>query len=102
MKRKPVLLAALAVAAATAGLGIAAGSGENEGADSDDSLSGAVAEQVSAAALGVTGGGTVVEVERSDDDGATYEAEVRRSDGSVVEVRLDEELAVVSTADEDD
>ena len=102
LKRRSALVAALAIAAATAGIGIAAGTGEDEGADSDANLSGAAAQRASDAALSATGGGTVVEVEAGDDGGAAYEVEVRKSDGSTVEVRLDTNLDVVGTVDEDD
>lgn len=47
------------------------------------------------AALRATGGGTVNEVERDSEDGATWEVEVTKPDGKTVDVRLDGELAVV-------
>ena len=48
------------------------------------------AEQAKAAALDAAGGGTVLEIEQQDGDGAgVYEVEVRRTDGSTVEIHLD-------------
>ncbi|WP_309648941.1 PepSY domain-containing protein [Nocardioides sp.] len=47
------------------------------------------------AALDATGGGTANEVERDSENGATWEVEVTRPDGSTVDVRLDEAYQVV-------
>ena len=49
-----------------------------------------------AAALRATGGGTVNETERDGENGATYEVEVTRPDGSTVDVRLDAGFGVVA------
>ena len=46
-------------------------------------------------ALEATDGGTVNEVERDGEDGATWEVEVTKTDGTTVDVRLDESYAVV-------
>ena len=40
-------------------------------------------------------GGTANSVERDSENGATWEVEVRRTDGSTVDVRLDEAYGVV-------
>ena len=53
------------------------------------------------AALGLTGGGKVVEVDRSDDPGEAYELEVVR-DGREVDVALDERFRVVPNRRYDD
>ena len=58
------------------------------------------AERASEAALAATDGGTVNEVERDDEDGATWEVEVTRPDGTTVDVRLDEDYAVVVIEDD--
>lgn len=42
-----------------------------------------------------TGGGTANSVETDGEDGATYEVEVTRPDGSTVGVRLDDHVRVV-------
>ncbi|PJJ72690.1 YpeB-like protein with putative protease inhibitory function [Diaminobutyricimonas aerilata] len=47
------------------------------------------------AALAETGGGEVVDVDRSDDADHAFEVEVRLADGTEVEVELDESFAVV-------
>ncbi len=86
----------VAVAALTAGVAQAVSGGE-------DSVSGAAAKKAGDAALAAVGGGTVGEVERADEDGAgTYEVEVRRTDGSEIEVHVDARFQVVGTASDDD
>ena len=97
MRRKLAFGAAfvLVVAAAVAGIAIAAGG------DDDQPLTGETLAQASAAALRHTGGGTVVESEVGD-DGAAYEGEVRLSNGRPVEVRLDEQFAVIGEEADDD
>ncbi|MGH3136480.1 MAG: hypothetical protein ACRDPV_08315 [Gaiellaceae bacterium] len=69
------------------------------GEDSDQSLTGASADKAAEAALAVSGGGTVVNVE-SDDDAAGYEVEIRKADGSDVEVELDNGFNVVQREDD--
>jgi hypothetical protein len=54
------------------------------------------AEQARRAALEVGGGGSVTEVERADEGGDGFEVEVRRPDGSYVEVGLDRGFRVTS------
>ena len=81
----------LALSAGGAGIAYATG-GEVTGPD---------AEKAKSAALAAVGGGTVTEVERDDGAGA-FEVEVKRDDGSQVEVHLDRDLNVVGQeADED-
>jgi hypothetical protein len=63
--------------------------------DGDAGISGPAAERAKAAALAITGGGTANAVERDSEDGATYEVEVTRKDGTTVDVRLDESLGLV-------
>ena len=59
------------------------------------SLSGKEAVTAKQAALRATGGGTANAVERDSEDGATYEVEVTKPDGAVVDVRLDRSFNVV-------
>jgi uncharacterized membrane protein YkoI len=114
--RKLALIAVLLVALAglSAGLAIAASGGpdrgtgtttreneSNESEDSDGSLQGQAAQRASDAALAAVGGGTVLEVESADDSGSAYEVEVRKADGTVVEVRIDSGFRVVNIAGED-
>jgi len=93
-----IIVASLAVlAAAGAGIANAIGVGDCE------QLSGPTAEQAKAAALKAAGGGTVLEVEGQDGDGAgVYEVEVRRADGSEVEVHLNAAFEPVGTVADDD
>jgi hypothetical protein len=64
--------------------------------DGDSQLSGPQAEHAKRAALAITRGGTANSVERDSEKGATYEVEVTRPDGTTVDVRLDERLALVA------
>ena len=82
-------LVVLALGGALAG----AGPGDDE---NEPSLTGATATKAMAAALRATGGGTVNETERDGENGATYEVEVTRPDGSTVDVRLDAGFGVVA------
>ncbi|HEV7949298.1 MAG TPA: PepSY domain-containing protein [Glaciihabitans sp.] len=63
--------------------------------DGDEQLSGSTLEQASEAALAEVGEGTVTDAEASDDLDHAYEVEVRREDGSDVDVALDESFEVV-------
>ncbi|MBA2296303.1 MAG: PepSY domain-containing protein [Actinobacteria bacterium] len=97
MRRRLVLVAALAtvLAVAVTGFAIAAGGGE------EHSLTGTALERASAAAIEHTGGGTVIETETGD-DGSAYGVEVRLSSGQVVEVSLDDSFVVLGTETDDD
>jgi hypothetical protein len=63
--------------------------------DDEGNLRGPQADSAKAAALRITGGGTVNAVERDSEKGATYEVEVTRKDGSTVDVRLDASYKLV-------
>lgn len=121
-----LVVAVLGLIAFSAGIAVAAGSGGettpaavsdeapaddneasetedegNEGQDEGDaSLTGASADKAADAALATTGGGTVLAVE-SDDGGAGYEVEIRKSDGSEVDVELDESFATTQRSEDD-
>ena len=72
-------------------------------ASASNDLQGGERERVGAAATQAVGGGTVVEVETSDDPGEAYEVEVHLDDGSEMDVALDRELGLVSQdADDSD
>ena len=59
--------------------------------DSDGSISAADAEKAKAAALKITGGGTVQDVEKGDDGNpGWFEVEIQKADGTKVKVQLDE------------
>ena len=64
-------------------------------------LQGSERDRVGNAATHAVGGGTVVDAEASDDRGEAYEVEVRKDDGTEVEVTLDKDLNVVSQAADD-
>ena len=69
--------------------------------DADERATGDAARRAGVAALEEVGDGTVTEVEVDDDGDAGYEVEVRRADGTVVEVALDGQFAVVSVENDD-
>ena len=99
-KRTTLLGAGLLVAAAaTAGGGIAAAGGLDD--ENEQPLKGETYDRAAAAALAYTGGGTVTEAETGD-DGAAYDVEVRKADGSTVEVRLDSAFTAIGTEIDDD
>jgi hypothetical protein len=83
----------VAAALALGGAAIAKATGAFD--DGDGGIGGPAAERAKAAALAITGGGTANAVERDSEDGATYEVEVTRKDGTTVDVRLDESFALV-------
>lgn len=70
------------------------------GDDDDQPATGPAAERARAAALAHVGGGTVIGVERESEGDAAWEVEVRRADGSVLELVLDERYSVVADATE--
>jgi hypothetical protein len=73
--------------------------GESE-AGGDEALTGSDLDRATGAALQHTGGGTVIEAGQGD-GGAAYGVEVRRADGSVVEVALDASFRVVGQETDD-
>ncbi len=87
-------LAAVALIGVTAGFTIAA-------SDDDKPLTGRAYDRATEAAVDHVGGGTVIETEAGD-GGAAYGVEIRRDDGSVVEVELDENFDVIGTEEDDD
>ena len=87
------LAVGIAVVAIAAGGGTYAWAG---GGDDDDvNVTGPGADRARQAALAHLGGGTANAVERDSEDGATWEVEVTKSDGSTVDVRLDATYEVV-------
>ena len=86
-----VIAGSVAVALAVAGGGAAiAGAGDDEA-----TVTGPQADAATAAALEATGGGRANAVERDSENGATWEVEVTKPDGTTVDVRLDERYRVV-------
>jgi hypothetical protein len=86
--RRIAVAGAAAVALAGIGLGVAGGVDDDAG----EQATGPAAERARAAAAAVVPGGTVTGLERDEDGGAAWEAEVRRPDGTVVEVHLRDDL----------
>jgi hypothetical protein len=93
MKHRTQLIAGSALVAALA-LGGGAAAVAN-GGDDEGTVTGAAADRATAAALVETGGGTANAVERDSENGATWEVEVTKNDGTTVDVRLDDEFRVV-------
>ena len=89
LKKLLISLAALA-ALALGGAALAGASNDTSGAIPADAK--AKAEH---AALAATHGGKVNQSELDNENGATYEVEVARTDGSTVDVRLDDNDNVV-------
>ena len=65
-------------------------------------LGGGERNRVSTAATEAVGGGKVVEAEPSDDRGEAYEVEVRKTDGTEVDVTLNKDLNVLRQDTDDD
>jgi hypothetical protein len=96
-KRRKVIAGVIgAFVVGAIGTGVAVATGGDE-----DALSGRAFDRATAAALDHVGEGTVTETETGDGD-AAYEVEIRRSDGSQVEVKLDRNLEVVGADNDDD
>ena len=83
--------AALALAAGGVGAAVATGGGD----DGDRQATGPGAERARQAALARFPGGRANSVERDSEDGATWEVEVTKRDGSTVDVRLDRGYGLV-------
>jgi uncharacterized membrane protein YkoI len=99
-KLKKIVAAVAALAAVALGgaaiAGATGGGGESDRGDGDGELSAAVEKRAGDAALKATGGGTLGQMERDGENGATYEVEVNRADGSQVDVRLDGKFGLVA------
>jgi uncharacterized membrane protein YkoI len=83
--RKAILAGGAALALALGGVGVAHAVG---GDDGDGGATGSGADAATAAALKLVPGGHANAVERDSENGATWEVEVRKPDGSTVDVRL--------------
>jgi uncharacterized membrane protein YkoI len=99
-KLKAALIAGAGLAAiAGGGAGIALATGGDDG--SDKPITGSALNKASRVALDHTGGGRVTATELGDEEGY-YEVEVKRSDGSQVDVHLDRNFKVLdANADEE-
>ncbi|MBT8203057.1 MAG: PepSY domain-containing protein [Acidimicrobiia bacterium] len=96
--RTKIIVAGTAVVAlSAAGSGIALSSTDDDGTEVP--ITGVALERATAAALEATGGGTVTETEQGDEE-SFYEVEVRRLDGSSVDVQLDEDFQLVEITED--
>ena len=97
-RRLMFIVAGVAALAAFAlgGAAIASATQGNNGDEGEQGLSGQVAERAREAALRETGGGSVTEMERDVEDGRTYQVEIRKADGSTVDVDLAASFKVVA------
>lgn len=70
----------------------------------DDHVTGAQRDRVAKVAEGAVPDGTVIKVERDDDDDTdqAYEVKVKAADGTIHEVTLDKDLRVIGTLPDDD
>lgn len=98
-RTKVAIGAAAVVVLSAAGTGIAASSSDDDGTEVP--ITGEALERATEAALAATGGGTVVETEQGDEE-SFYEVEVRKLDGTSVDVQLDEDFQLVEITDDDD
>ena len=95
-KRKVIAAAMAAVVVGAIGTGVAVATGGDEKA-----LGGRAYDRATTAALDHVGEGTVTETEAGD-GGAAYEVEIRRPDGTQVEVQLNRNFEVVGSENDDD
>ena len=91
LRSKRVIVTTAAFAALAVGGGVWA-----TAANADPDVRGDDRDRVGNAAAQAVGGGTVLDVESSDDGEEAYEVEVRKADGSEVDVALDKDLKVLA------
>jgi hypothetical protein len=87
----------MTLGATVAAIGIAGGAVAVAGGGGDDegNVTGPDADRAVTAALAETGATKANAVERDSEDGAVWEVEVTRADGSTADVRLDADMRVV-------
>ena len=100
LKGAVITVAAIAVLA-LGGTAIAGATGGGDDDETDKPIAGPALDRAKAAALDHTGGGTVTGTEVDDEEGA-YEVEVKRADGSQVDVHLDKGFNVINQAGDGD
>lgn len=101
MRAKAKVLIGSAMVAGVIGGAVGVGIAATSGDDGEVPLQGPSLEQATSAALAHVGGGEVIESETGE-AGTAYEVEVRKDDGSVVEVRLDASFGVISEEADDE
>jgi uncharacterized membrane protein YkoI len=98
MRKRTIITITAVVALAAGGTAIAAGTGDDDATERP--ISGDALNQAKAAALADTPG-RVTGTEVGDEE-SYYEVEVTRPDGSQVDVQLDRDFHVVSSATDDE
>ena len=96
MNSRLIKIAAAVTVAAAVALGGAAWAIAGGGDDDGPGATGPGAAKAKAAALARVGGGTANQVERDSENGAVWEVEVTKTDGTTVDVRLDGSYGVVA------
>ena len=96
MNKRMLIASSTLAAGVVAGLGgtAVATQGEDDGPVSHR-YTAEQADAATRAALEATGGGVANSVETDDENGATFEVEVTKPDGGIVDVRLDDAYEVV-------
>ncbi|KQW43948.1 hypothetical protein ASC77_21375 [Nocardioides sp. Root1257] len=94
-KRTIIAAAGLAAVAATTAGGVAVATGGEDDGPASHNFTQEQADAATKAALEATGGGQANSVETDSENGATYEVEVTKPDGTTVDVRLDGSYHVV-------
>jgi uncharacterized membrane protein YkoI len=95
-KRKGGLIATAAIAALAGGVAVAGATGGGDDGNGQP-ITGSALDRAKAVALEQTGGGQVTATELRDEEGY-YEVEVRRDDGSSVDVHLDRNYKVIDSS----
>lgn len=98
---KPLVGATVLGALALGGVAIAGAFAGGERDDTDRPLTGPIAERAADAALREAGGGKVGGVEVDTEAGASYAVEVTKTDGSKIDVRLDDRFVVIGVESAD-
>jgi outer membrane lipoprotein SlyB len=91
------IVTVVAVASTVGGVTVSAMSGSGGG-----NATGPEADAAAEAALAIVGNGSILEVEHGDDEGATWEVEIRKDNGEELEVLLDGQLNEVAIFPNDD
>jgi hypothetical protein len=105
MRRRMTLIVAGVAALVAFALGGAAIANATQGSEGDDGsqpVSGAAAERAEAAALAQAGGGSVTELARDPEGARIYEVEVKKPDGSIVDIDLDRSFKVLAAENDSD
>jgi uncharacterized membrane protein YkoI len=89
-------LAALALGGAALAGASSGGSDPVDTPDTSKAITGDAKATAESAALAKTGGGEVNQTELDNENGATYEVEVTKTDGSTVDVRLGDKFDVIA------